>query len=273
MKKRHPSPSLSESELNALTSDLDQIHHDVGQPALGAAVAEWTDEIRSAPDPRPSRRAFLLGTGGAVAGIGLLAALGTAPGRAAAQITRSAGSGSGSGSGSASPTAGLTGDLAVAATAASLENLAVSAYTAALQAAQAGKFGTVPPAIATFVTTAMQQHRDHAGAWNSLLVAAGKKKVTVTDPALTPTVNQKFAQVTTLTQLAQLALLLENTAAQTYQVEAAKLQHKKAITVAATIQPVEMQHAAILYYVLGEYPGVQDAGGNPVAFNPTDMAA
>ncbi len=67
--------------------------------------------------------------------------------------------------------------------------------------------------------------------------------------------------------------MLENTAAQTYQVEAAKLKSAKAVSVAATIQPVEMQHAAILYYVLGEYPGIQTSSGTPLAFNPTNLAA
>jgi hypothetical protein len=33
-----------------------------------------------------------------------------------------------------------------------------------------------------------------------------------------------------------------------------------------------MQHIAILYYVLGEYPGAQTPAGTPVAFNPTSMA-
>ena len=56
------------------------------------------------------------------------------------------------------PPAGLTGDLAVAAVAASLENLAVFAYTAGLSAATAGKLGTVPPAVATFATTVKGQH-------------------------------------------------------------------------------------------------------------------
>ncbi len=33
-----------------------------------------------------------------------------------------------------------------------------------------------------------------------------------------------------------------------------------------------MTHAAILYFVLGEYPGVQSASGSPVAFSPTALA-
>jgi hypothetical protein len=51
------------------------------------------------------------------------------------------------------------------------------------------------------------------------------------------------------------------------------LQSTKAIQNSASIMPVEMQHAAILYFVLGKYPGIQDASGNPLAFNPTTMAA
>ena len=46
-----------------------------------------------------------------------------------------------------------------------------------------------------------------------------------------------------------------------------------AIGLSSSIQPVEMQHIAILYYVLGEYPGVQSASGSPLAFSPTNQAA
>jgi hypothetical protein len=96
--------------------------------------------------------------------------------------------------------------------------------------------------------------------------------VTVTNPKLTPTVQSDFAKVTDVAGLAQLALTLETIAAQTYQVETAKLKSKPAIELSASIQPVEMQHIAILYYVLGMYPGAQTKGGTPVAFNPTSQA-
>ena len=33
-----------------------------------------------------------------------------------------------------------------------------------------------------------------------------------------------------------------------------------------------MQHIAILYYVLGEYPGAQNAAGQPIAFSSTAKA-
>lgn len=269
MKNRRPHIETTESELRAMTRDLDDLHHGVGLPAMKEALTGWSEALRTGTARPTNRRTFLLGAGGALAGVGVLAAVAANPGLAAAAgstVTPTT-------STSSNPEAGLSGDLAVAALAASLENLAIYTYGVAATAAQAGKLGTVPPAIGQFVKTVMTQHTQHAAAWNSLLTGAGKKKVTVTDPALTPSVDQQLGQVTTLTQVAQLALMLENTAAQTYQAEAAKLKSTKAISVAATIQPVEMQHAAILYYVLGEYPGAQSSAGTPLAFNPTTLAA
>lgn len=54
--------------------------------------------------------------------------------------------------------------------------------------------------------------------------------------------------------VAKLALGLENTAAQTYTFAAANVSDAGGIMTAATIQPVETMHAAILSFVLGEYP-------------------
>ena len=39
----------------------------------------------------------------------------------------------------------------------------------------------------------------------------------------------------------------------------------------ASIQPVEMRHAAILYFVLGKYPGALSSGGTSVVFNPLTL--
>lgn len=274
----NPHNHLSDTELAAMTDQLDQMHHDQAMPAMKAAVAEWVDSIKETSQginrKAPSRRTFLLGAAGLGAGGVVLAACGssshktTAPTTLAPTTTPS----------SSAPSGSLTGDLAVAATAASLENLGVYAYKAGLAAATAGKLGKVPPAVATFAQTAMSQHQAHAQAWNSALTAAGKPAVTATDPALTPTVNTKFGQVTNATQLAQLALLIENIAAQTYQNAIPALAASSSIGVAATIHPVEMQHAAILYYVLGQYPGIQGttsnmySTGTPLAFNPTVLA-
>ena len=66
----------------------------------------------------------------------------------------------------------LTGDLAVVALAAGLENLAAQTYGAGITAATAGKLGTVPPAVVTFAQTVKAQHIEHAAAWNAVLAGA-----------------------------------------------------------------------------------------------------
>ncbi|MGH9920688.1 MAG: ferritin-like domain-containing protein, partial [Nitrososphaerales archaeon] len=238
------------------TRELAEMHNDESMPMLRSSVQEWieTNHEHNAAGTI-SRRGLLVGTGAAAIGGVLLAAC-SSGGSSPPTATRP--------SGSSSP-ASLTGDLKVAGLAASLENLGVYAYGAGIKAAQAGKLGSVPPAVVTFATTAMGQHQQHAAAWNSVITGAGKKAVTETDPALTPTVNQMFGQVTDVGGLAKLALEIENIAAQTYQAGIGALSSTKAIQTAASIQPVEMQHAAILNLVLGSYPV-------PNAFNPTSSA-
>jgi hypothetical protein len=152
----------------------------------------------------------------------------------------------------------LSGDLAVVGLAAALENLAVATYQAGIDAATAGKLGAVPPAIVTFATTAQGHHRDHADAWNGVLTGAGKQAVTGVDLTVKQAVDTAFAKVTDVPGLARLALDLENVASATYLAAIDGVKSKPGIQTAATIQPVELQHAAILLFVLGDYP-VPDA--------------
>ena len=242
MRRHKPTPdvmAISEHELTVMTNDLEQIHNDVGMPAMNRAVHEWTERTRS------SRRGFLIGAGALGAGAVLAAC---SSGSSSSTTTSAAG-------GSGTATAGkLTGDLAVATLAASLENLAVAAYGDVLTAATAGKLGTVPPAVGNFVTTVKAQHTQHAQAWNSAIVAAGHAAVTAPDPVLVPVVTKDFAKVTNVTGAAKLALMLEDIAAATYQSAISAVKATSSIKVAASIQPVEMQHAAVLLFVLGEYP-------------------
>jgi hypothetical protein len=236
--------AISEHELGVMTGDLEQLHRDVGAPAMAKAINEWTERSHT------SRRGFLIGAG-ALAGGAVLAACSSG---SSSPTTTAAGSGLAS--------AGkLTGDLAVAALAASLENLAVAAYGDVLTAATAGKLGTVPPAVATFATTVKSQHTQHAQAWNSAIVAAGHRAISAPDPVLTPVITADFAKVTNVTGAAMLALKLEEVAAATYQSAVSAVSATSSIKVAASIHPVEMQHAAILNFVLGRYPV-------PNAFSP-----
>lgn len=252
MRRRNRTPdvmAISEYELATMTSDLEQIHNDVGRTAMDSAIAEWTEKSRT------SRRGFLIGAG-ALAGGAVLAACSSGSSSSTSTTTRPSGSSSSS---------KLTGDLAVAALAASLENLAVTAYGDVLTAASAGKLGTVPPVVANFATTVKAQHSQHAQAWNSAITASGHPAITYPDPVLTPVITKDFGKVTDVTGAAKLALMLEDVAAATYQSAVNAVMSTSSVKVAASIQPVEMQHAAILNFVLGQYPV-------PNAFSPLSAA-
>lgn len=154
----------------------------------------------------------------------------------------------------------LKKDLDTAAFAASLEVLAVGTYTAALDAATAGKLGAVPPAVATFVTTAKDQHQAQLGALNDLLTSNGRSAITEPDAGLKATVDEQFGKVTDVVGAAKLARDLEEIAAATYLKAIPGLTPDTAV-VAGSILCVDQQHVAILNYVLGEYP-VPDTFGS-----------
>lgn len=161
---------------------------------------------------------------------------------------------------------GAASDLAVAQLAAGLEALAVGTYQAAGAAASAGKLGAVPPAVAEYVKTAMAHHKVHLDAWNKVLTSAGKAKVTQPNSTLKPTVDAEFAKVKDVVGAANLALTLEQIAAQTYLKAMPTLNDKGAIKLAGQMQIIDQQHQAILRYALGMYPV-------PEVFQKTDKAA
>jgi len=232
--------AVSEAELRSLTEDLTDTHHE-SLPDLLASVGEFG----------ASRRTFLIGAGTLLGGVAL-AGSGLGSSLAGASTTARL-----TGLATAVPAAKqqqLTGDLAIVALAASLENLAVATYQAGIDAATAGKLGAVPPAVVTFAQTAQSQHRDHAAACNGVLTGAKKQAVTGVDLTVKQSVDQAFAGVKDVPGLAKLALDLEESAAATYLAAIGAVKSPAGIKTAATIQPVELQHAAILHFLLGEYP-------------------
>ena len=245
---------ISEAELRAMTAHMNEMHAETF-PAMESSLAEVGSSLRvraaALGGTFASRRGFMAG-GGAVIGGLLLAACSSG----STSSSSSPSSGATSDTGSSAPASGGSGsgDNAALATNASLENLAVFAYGAALKAAPMGKFGKVPPAVAEFATHAMKQHADHANAFNAALTNAGGTAYTKPDPALTPTVLKLFGKVNSVPGLAMLALTLENTAAATYIKQMGELMSPAALSAVATIAPVERQHAAILSFVLGDYP-------------------
>ncbi len=248
--------AISEHELDAMTAELDMLHKETfpGVQKTFADVRANLSHLRTAAGRDTGRRMFLLGIGGAavVGGVAACSSSGgnTSSSAPAQQSTPAPGPSSSSGGGGTK----YTGDLQIVALAAALENLAVAAYQGAIQMAGAGKLGKVPPAVATFAATAMAQHKDHAAGWNSVLSKANVP--TVTTPALTITKAEvaKLGKAKNVVDVAKLALTLEDAAAATYQFAVGAVQDPAGIMQAATIQPVEAMHAAILNFVLGQYP-------------------
>jgi Ferritin-like domain len=260
---------ISEGELSRLTKDLDEAHRDY-LPRMHAAAAAHIEELRDSRVTEAgvsrlaTRRGFLAGAGGVAAALALAACSSSTKNA----VASSGGSGSpmsGSASGSAS-SGTYTGDLQIVALATALENQAVGAYGAALDAAKAGKLGTVPPAVATFATTAMSQHADHAKAWNAILTGAGKPAITNVPLSNQPATLKALGAATSAGDVAKLALELENQAAQTYLFATYNVSSAGGISTAASIAPVEAMHAAILNFVIGQYPVPDD-------FLPVDKAA
>jgi hypothetical protein len=263
-KRQRQEIQVTEGELAAMTRDLDDMHQ-ATLPRMQAAIAELRDGRST------SRRGFLVGAASFSAGAVLLAACGSDDsGNSAAPSNSTA---FGSPAASSGGMDKLTGDLAIAALAASLENLAVQTYQAGLDAAGAGKLGTVPPAVANFVMTVQKQHKDHAAAWNAILTGAGEQAVTGVDKTVQDAVvTPGFAKVTNVVQLATFAIGLEDAAAATYLngIQNA-IEDPGGIMVAATIQPVEMQHSAILHLLLGDYPVPDTFAKTDGARGPDDV--
>lgn len=255
--------AISEAELDSMTRELDMLHKETFG-GVRKTLEEFSANMAGLVANRSTaRRSFLMGLGG-VAVVGGVAACSSSGGGSSKSSSSSAG---GSGSGT------YTGDLKVVALAAALENLAVTAYQGALTKAGKGQLGTVPPAVATFVQTAMKQHQDHADAWNGVLAKA--KLPTISGAPLSITKDQvaMLNAAKSIPDVAKLALNLENVAAETYTFATTGVKDAGGIMTAATIQPVEAMHAAILSFVLGEYPVPMSFIGTDKAVSPSILTA
>ncbi len=230
-------------------------------------------EINDANAPRGVNRRSFLAIGGAMSAAAVLAACSKSDSDGSKDTPTTVAKADGTTTTAAeSPTTtapeterSAENDLKLGAFAASLEVLAVNTYGAALDAAGKGALGEVPPAVAEFVTVAQKQHQAHLDRWNEVLTGADQEAVTMPPADLEKTVNDEFAKVTDVAGAAKLALQLEQIAAATYLSVIPLLATEGPIRLAASIQPIDMQHAAILHFALGEYPV-------PDTFATTDMA-
>jgi hypothetical protein len=247
--------AISEHELNSMTRELDMLHKETF-PGVKKTLDDFSANVSHLITQEPTgRRGFLAGVGGVLV-LGTVAACSSSKssGSTSSSATTAAAAPSTGGAPSSAAASKYTGDLKVVALAAALENLAVTAYGGALALAGKGKLGTVPPAVATFVKTAMSQHMDHSAAWNAVLSKASLPTISGAPLSITAGQVAMLNAATSVADVAKLALNLENAAADTYTYAATNVTDAGGIMTAATIQPVETMHAAILSFVLGQYP-------------------
>lgn len=263
---------ISEAELRSATQALDELHR-ATFPAVQATLADIEEHNRSVVarvgTAAASRRGLLLG-GLAMATTGALAACGSTSGGSAGSTGATA-SPAGAVASASAAASRYTGDLKVVALAAALENLAVAAYTGAAKKAGAGDYGTVPPAVLQFVTTVKGQHAQHAQAWNGVLTSAKLPAVTGTPVKIAPAKVAALNATSSIAGVATLALGLENGAASTYTYAVSHVTDAQGISTAASIAPVEAQHAAILHFILGQYPVPDSFIGIGDAVAPSEL--
>jgi rubrerythrin len=179
-------------------------------------------------------------------------------------------------------------DVQMLQTAASIENLAVATYDTALTLDFIGG-GSANGVVKAFVEKTKEQHQQHADAFNAAATRLGGKAQDQPDPVLLGVVNNAKPGLTGPEQVVDLAIELEDGAAQTYVANTGAYSNKNARAVSASIMGVEAQHASILYAVkallaggaadlialppdAAKLPAAAGSIGFPNAFYPTTDA-
>ena len=235
--------SLDERALAELTEESQDLHSDATR-ITAESLDELVDEGRQArarkswsPDERVSEPLqHSIARPVAVAG-GILAATGFAAALAAVASTPAY--------------ASSATDIQILQTAASIENLAINTYTTALTLPYIGG-SSANGVVKAFVTTTLSQHRQHDKAFGSALKALGGAAQNSPDPKYVPIVNSAVAAITKdsttagLMAVVDLAMTLENVAAETYVNNCSMLSDSNAKAIMASIMGVEAQHVAVL---------------------------
>ncbi len=227
--------ALDDTRLSELLEQSHDLHTDA-MTTTRVALDEYVELAQDEPlhddswrDVDPAmRRATLLG---GLPKTGLLAAAGL--GTAMAALL-------------ASPAfADKTMDVQMLQTAASIENLAVATYDTALTLDFIGG-GSANGVVKAFVEKTKEQHQQHAEAFNAAATRLGGKAQDQPDPVLLGVVNNAKPSLTGPAEVVDLAIQLEDGAAQTYVANTGAYSNKNARSVAASIMGVEAQHVAIL---------------------------
>lgn len=150
-------------------------------------------------------------------------------------------------------------------TAASLENLAVATYAAALKL----PFVQENAAILQFAETTMQQHSEHGAAFNTQAESLGGERQDAPNPKYSQVVQAAMPTLTNAAAVVELAATLEEVATDTYLANLTLLPDTTMRALMASVMGVETQHLATLRAV-----GALIAAGVPeLVAIPTDLSA
>lgn len=228
-----------------------QREHEAAMPAFAEALDTAFDpDARIDTDAKaellslPSRRG-LLRIGGTAVGLAALAAA-CVPGTKKSQITQTGQAPTTTKAPDTTLTPGTTElDATLVLTAISIEYLAVETYQLALDS---GRITT--PAIASAASYFQGQHRDHAGALEKIARDLGQEPTnTPNEWLMTNQVAPRARAATSEQAMLQLALELEDTAAQTYVKAGGVLTVPTLRNAIMSIGGVEARHVLVLRHV------------------------
>jgi Ferritin-like domain len=180
-------------------------------------------------------------------------------------------------------------DVSALQTAAGVENLAVMTYKTALTLPFIGGSSAIP-VVKAFATKTMDQHNEHAMAFNAAAQRLGGKPQTGPDPKYAAVVQAAVPKIKGAADVIGLAITLEDVAAQTYVKDIGLVSTAELRQLFASVAGVESQHKAILLAVqalvkanqpqlialppdVAKLPAAAGSVGFPDSFYPTTMAA
>ena len=166
----------------------------------------------------------------------------------------------GEGEGEESDGKAAESDITILRTASSLEVLAVDVYQKAIDS---GLVKTA--AIADAAKLVQAQHREHAALFQGATKKMGGEEMTEANPVVLQSLQGPLAALKDETGVVQLALMLEQAAAATYQSTAGAFKDASLNQAAMSVGGVEARHVAVLSSVLKQ-PGA------PKAFQTTEGA-
>ena len=257
--------TVDERGLNELIVESEDLQRDALRDVKGrqADLADLrADRVREGIDPDEARefaserRRLLADDGFGLGTLAAVGALGTAFAGAIATMI-------------AAP-AGAQGDtedvdVMVLQTAASLENLAVATYGAALKL-DFIKNGN--PVVKTFAETTMKQHDEHGDAFNSAAKTLGGKEQKDPNPKYLQVVNDAKPGLTDPAKVVELAMALEQVATETYVSNLSLMRDNTSKELMGSVMGVESQHLATLRAVNALLTG----GAADLIAIPTDLA-